>query len=159
LTVAAGGASTCALKKDRALQCWGELVDPKAPVAVPTPVSSGAWQTVAVSGHACATRANGSLYCWGANDSGQVGDGTSPGKTTPNRVKTELHFQAMAIQGGKTCAIATDSSLYCWGVATSQLPERVGTDQWLSIAAGQRQSCGVTSDGALNAWVMRTCSA
>lgn len=79
------------------------------------------WAKVSISGaiHTCGVRTSGSLWCFGANDEGQLGDGTSVGRTLPTRVGTGVDWADVAAGGGPssghTCAIRTDGTLWCWG--------------------------------------------
>lgn len=72
---------------------------------------------LSVDTHSCAI-ANGQLYCWGDNSSGQLGDGTTTSKNTPTRVTTSgfstKTVTKVAVGTATTCAIA-DGQLYCWG--------------------------------------------
>jgi len=64
--------------------------------------------------HACAWSAAGEVWCWGANDAGQVGDGT----TRPRRkgVRIELRGIASVAAGTRrTCAVDRRGEVWCWG--------------------------------------------
>jgi alpha-tubulin suppressor-like RCC1 family protein len=87
--VAAGGYHTCARKGDRTLWCWGANGDgdvgdgttatPKpAPVEV-TALGASVAEVAAGLRHTCARTGDGTLWCWGYNKYGQVGDGTTAG--------------------------------------------------------------------------------
>ncbi|MFM9379364.1 protein kinase domain-containing protein, partial [Gordonia sp. VNK21] len=65
----------------------------------------------------CAVR-DGQAYCWGANESGQVGDGTTEQRTTPVKVPGLGTVSSIVVGGGTVCAIA-DEQLYCWGANES----------------------------------------
>jgi alpha-tubulin suppressor-like RCC1 family protein len=85
--VVAGGDHTCAITADRSLWCWGDDSDGQVGDgaelggAHPVPVRVGAasdWLSVSAGPtHTCGVRAGGSLYCWGHNDDGELGDGTA----------------------------------------------------------------------------------
>lgn len=72
---------------------------------------------LSVDTHSCAI-ANGELYCWGNNSSGQLGDNTLVSKNTPTRVSTSGFLTKtvtkVVVGTSTTCAIA-DGQLYCWG--------------------------------------------
>ncbi|NBT26313.1 MAG: hypothetical protein EBT09_07120, partial [Actinobacteria bacterium] len=64
----------------------------------------------------------GTAYCWGLNDTGELGDGTSgtngpfaANRLVPVAVGGGLSFKALAAGGGHTCGLATDGRAYCWG--------------------------------------------
>jgi alpha-tubulin suppressor-like RCC1 family protein len=84
---------------------------------VPTAVSGGgAWSAVAAGGsHTAALKADGSIWCWGMNGSGQLGDGTSVGKGVPTAVSGGGTWSAVSGGGSHTAALKADGSLWCWG--------------------------------------------
>ncbi|HMJ16082.1 MAG TPA: hypothetical protein VK524_31920 [Polyangiaceae bacterium] len=104
--VAAGYQHTCAIRSDGTLLCWGageygQLGNgarerQNVPVAVNAPDSRSRWEQVLVSGaagpassgHTCAVRNDRTLWCWGRNESGQLGTGafTEAGVAAPRRV-------------------------------------------------------------------------
>jgi len=64
--------------------------------------------------HTCAIKQDGSLWCWGANYYGQLGDGTNTNKNTPVQIMSS-GVVAVSLGGDYTCAIKQDGSLWCWG--------------------------------------------
>jgi alpha-tubulin suppressor-like RCC1 family protein len=124
--LAAGKDFACALGQDGSVRCWGDdtlgqlgdggAVGPHPPTAVAaltTPVSklSAEWQ------HACAVDTAGVLRCWGANSSGQIGDGTASGPrppTPPSSAALAQTVSDVATGHDHTCALTADG-LYCWG--------------------------------------------
>src|SRR6185503_18046973 len=75
--------------------------------------------------HACAIDVDGQLYCWGANDVGQIGDGTTS-FAIPRPTRVGLTTTAVAAAGSMTCALAAGVA-YCWGDnAQGQLGQPVG---------------------------------
>ncbi|NTF17436.1 hypothetical protein G6L37_03290 [Agrobacterium rubi] len=90
-----GDHHSCAIKTDRTVMCWGSnsngqigngtTVDANVPVTVEgmTGVSS-----ITTTGyhHSCAVKMDGSVWCWGENNWGQIGDGTGNQTTRPVRV-------------------------------------------------------------------------
>jgi alpha-tubulin suppressor-like RCC1 family protein len=130
--IAAGGDHTCARMNDGSVRCWGsgaygELGDgvaidratPEPIVALGTSVSS-----ISLGGfHTCARMTDGSARCWGANGAGQIGDGTTTDRWTPETI-TALGSGVRDIALGEfhTCAVLTDGSASCWGLnASNQL--------------------------------------
>ncbi|MBK7349337.1 MAG: hypothetical protein IPI92_05685 [Gemmatimonadetes bacterium] len=90
-------ATVCGLTAAGAAWCWGDGAGgvlgsgASGSSAVPVAVAGGKqFQAIAVAGgsgaHACALEPNGSAWCWGANDFGQLGDGTTTASAIPVKV-------------------------------------------------------------------------
>jgi alpha-tubulin suppressor-like RCC1 family protein len=86
-----------------------------APVAAPAGVEfvvidAGVWST-------CAVARSGAAYCWGVNDDGQLGDGTTTGRTSPTLVAAPVGIAFATIDVGlrHTCALSVTGAAYCWG--------------------------------------------
>ena len=128
LQIAVGWVHTCALKSDRSLWCWGsaqygQLGEGSSGLSVyrdePQPVTALGNTVVQVSTHGqhtCALDTDASVWCWGANDHGELGDGTTEDRATPVRVTT-LSAGATELAAGydHTCAVLDGGSLSCWG--------------------------------------------
>lgn len=68
--------------------------------------------------HTCAVRRDGAIYCWGANDGGQLGIENFHPAPTPTRVSSaNVHIQARAISAGlqHSCALHLNGQVWCWG--------------------------------------------
>jgi alpha-tubulin suppressor-like RCC1 family protein len=80
---------------------------------------TGVTQASAGYQHACAVTGQGALYCWGANDFGQLGLGMSSGQpvTLPAQVTLPMGKQAKQVSCGSyhSCALMTDGTVYCFG--------------------------------------------
>ena len=125
--VAAGGYHTCALTTAGGVLCWGAngqgaLGDGTTTRRLtPTPVSglgSGVAAVTAGYGHTCALTTGGSALCWGDNQFGQLGDGTTTHRLTPTAVSGPLSG-VMAVAAGAyaffTCAQTAGGGVVCWG--------------------------------------------
>src|SRR5207247_10771116 len=92
------------------------------PIAAPAGVT---FTTVSAGGfHACAVATTGSVYCWGSNSNGQLGDGTTTDSPTPGLVSAPagVSFTSVSAGGFHSCAIANAPTLntaYCWGATSS----------------------------------------
>ena len=67
--------------------------------------------------HTCALTSTGAAYCWGANDRGQLGTGTTTNSSLPIAVTMPAGVTFASITTGEihTCALSTTGSAYCWG--------------------------------------------
>src|SRR5262249_22563373 len=96
--------------------CWGAV---QGVGAVATPHAYDAapvFVSLAVgSFHACALAADGTAYCWGDNEFGQLGDSTSVNRTNPTPVAGGLKFKSIAAGVAHTCGIVLNGALACWG--------------------------------------------
>ncbi len=130
----AGAGSYCAVKTDGTLWCWGDKgfelgigpecpfdpdgKGPGCPKAPPTQIAAleNDVSDVAVGDVVCVRKRDGSLWCWGYNQLGQLGDGTTVERHAPVEVTGLGKIVAQASVGsGHTCAITNDGSLWCWG--------------------------------------------
>ena len=91
----------------------------RQPVARPGPAQSaqGVTFTTISAGiyHSCGLTSGGAAYCWGYNDFGRLGDGTTSNRTSPVAVAGGLVFRAISAKSYGTCGITTDGATYCWG--------------------------------------------
>jgi len=173
--VTAGQFFACALSDAGAVKCWGEntggqlgvgtKVDSLTPVAVqglPGPLTAIAAGDFFV----CGLTEAGSVVCWGANDYGQVGDGTTTDRTTPTPV-AGLTGTIVAIAAGEShvCALNDSGAVKCWGgndqgqlgdgtkvdslapVAVETLSSGVAA---ISVSSGH--SCAIMDNGAAKCW-------
>ena len=120
------------------------------------PVASGLRQTCAITA--------GTLRCWGANERGQLGDGTKTDRTAPTRVVGIGGAVAVDTYDGHSCAIATDGRLFCWGDNTDgQLGDGTTAPRLTpvvvpiplavtTVAVGKSFTCAATSDRRVYCW-------
>jgi alpha-tubulin suppressor-like RCC1 family protein len=172
-SVASGVWHTCAIKMDGSLWCWGwnqygqlgdgTNIDKNTPVQI---MSSGSasvtpgwklgWK------HTCVIKTNGSLWCWGRNYEGQLGDGTNTDKNTPVQI-IPSGVVAVALGDNHTCAIKQDGSLWCWGWnhygqlgdgtwTNRNTPVRIMSSGVSSVALGWAHTCAIKQDGSLWCW-------
>ena len=138
-------------------------------------LGSSDWASVSVGGdHTCALKTDGSAYCWGSNQYGQLGlshTDTICGSlnaryscaTIPQLVQAGLQFASISAGQRHTCAITRTREAYCWGSnETGQvsdfgnggpsLTKVPSTLPWTQITAGFSHTCAVRSDGLLVCW-------
>jgi hypothetical protein len=107
---------------------------------------------------ACARRASGEVLCWGANDVGQLGDGTSFSSLIPVVVKGLTDAVKISVSQGQACALKSDGTVVCWGqldlMTKSNVPVAIaGLQNEKEIAAGYgHTNCAVSCDGTVACW-------
>lgn len=115
----------CALTGGGGVKCWGfngsgqlgdgTTTDRNAPVDV-SGLASGVAAIGGGAGHACAVTTGGAVRCWGSNDGGQLGDGTTTPSASPVGV-VGLEAGMAGVDGGDdhTCARTATGAVKCWG--------------------------------------------
>jgi alpha-tubulin suppressor-like RCC1 family protein len=171
--ISLGDQHGCALLTGGTVRCWGDdqqgqLGDGAGiPSGTPTMVSgiTGGVTAIAAGGmHTCAVASGGAVQCWGADDSGQLGNGMSNGSSLVPVPVTGLSTGATALAAGEafTCALLTGGSVKCWGdglhgelggQASSATPLSVSMPaSVVAIAAGFYHVCAVTTGGGVVCW-------
>lgn len=111
--------------------------------AVFVPVVAAGWH------HACATRADGTVACWGDNRSGQLGDGTMVDRTAPVAVAGLTGVVELEAGGFHTCARTSAGEVYCWGEGSrGQLGDRSSVDRATPVAVSGADRLGVAQVSA-----------
>ena len=116
--------------------------------------------------YTAAIKTDGTLWCWGDNSNGQLGDNTATNRSSPVQTVT-FATNWMQVSSGYfyTAAIKTDGTLWCWGDnANGQLGDNTtvkksspvqtvafGTN-WKSVSAGIWQIAAIKNDGTLWTW-------
>ena len=112
--------------------------------------------------HVLALKADGTLWAWGRNLEGQLGNGTNVSSNVPVQVGTDQDWVSMGCAGNQSFAIKANGTLWAWGDNSSgqlgfpsmaNTPTQVGTaNNWISVAAGSDFTVGLRSDGTLWTW-------
>ena len=165
VAISAGAGHTCALDENGAAWCWGTGEQgqlgtgrPSDSSAAPVPVRTD-HHFVAISAsvsHSCALERAGTAWCWGANESGQLGAGSSSASPVPVAVQGHS-YRAIAAGPSYTCAATTSGSVECWGVSTlgggGDAPAPVaGLQDIVALSAGANVACAVDSRGGVWCW-------
>lgn len=128
-------------------------------------VLPSAIKTVSPGGsHTIAIGIDGSLWAWGNNEAGQLGDGTTGNQRRFSLIGTDKTWVSISAGNDHSLAIREDGSLWAWGnnsdgrtglgtdTGTTAAPVRVGTDNWVSVSAGAAHTLAIRVDGSLWAW-------
>lgn len=124
-SVATGAAHACALARGRVF-CWGtnergqigtgQRIDAWSPARVVLPAGVYAVAVAAGGSDTCVISANGDLYCWGANGSGQIGTSNGQDQLLPTRITgLDGPVVAVAVMDDAICALLRSGSVTCWG--------------------------------------------
>ena len=183
IAVAATSSSrTCALRANGEVLCWGDNSDGQLGDGttmsrrVPTRVEglgpgSGVTAIALGGGHACALKSSGAVLCWGSDEFGQIGDGSSRGTRPVTPVAgfgAGSGVAAIAAGESHTCAVKFDQSVYCWGrnddggqlgdgtTMSRNVPVPVKTlgvgSGVVSVSTGALHTCATRNDGAVLCW-------
>ena len=184
-SISVGNMNVCTILNNGSLYCWGD--DSYGQLARGSVTFSDSWDPLYVdfgtgvtvsevdvgSQHLCAIVDNGSLYCWGRNDLGQLGNGSggssNPSTGTPSWVDLGTGRTAVSVSAGDaiTCAIVDNGSLYCWGtnsygeVGIGTTGGTPYTPQWVdlgvgrtavAVSTGTTHTCATLDNGSISCW-------
>lgn len=177
-SLVAGAANTCGFTTLGLIYCWGSNGSGQLGAAAQddcngTPCS---WTPVALAGpvfrvlalgasaHFCGLIPDGTAYCWGSNDGGELGLGVVGGThPQPAPVAGDHRFRAIAVGGEHTCALDGDGKAWCWGrdilppgeggASLSSTPVAIkDSPAFTDLITGTWAACGRTAAGTVWCW-------
>ncbi len=114
--------------------------------------------------HSLALRADGTLWAWGDNSYGKLGDGTTVNKTIPTQIGTGTDtWKAIAGAAHFSIAIKSDGTLWAWGnnsysqlgdgtTVSKNTPTLIDGGSWRAISPGSQHCFAIKADSTLWAW-------
>jgi alpha-tubulin suppressor-like RCC1 family protein len=182
VAISAGEGFTCALTGSGAAYCWGSNVYGQLGVGsasgpeycsgyacsrVPVPVSGGLTfnDLSAGASHTCGVTTSGAAYCWGDDQYGQLGIGSTSSSAAPVAVSAAgLTFASVSASGVYSCGLTSTGGAYCWGyngggqlgngsTSPSSVPVAVsGGLTFTEVGTGAGHTCGRDATGAAYCW-------
>lgn len=172
--VSAGGGHTCATYGGGSVACWGlnqsgqignVLAGWQALRPVVVASITDATAIAAGSNSTCASSASGTIWCWGNNSSGQLGNGNTTDVGFPVPVTGIANATGVDVESTHGCATLADGGVACWGSnGTGELGDGTvggisttpvlvtGITDATSVAAGDAHSCARMSDATMRCW-------
>lgn len=170
----AGRDHTLALKPDGTIWAWGsnfngQLGVGSAVESIELPVQIGTandWSDISAGGdNSYAIKTDGTLWAWGSNQFGQIGDGLTglgSNSRSPKKVGTATSWKNVSAGSTYTMAIKTDGSLWAWGTnlfgqlgfpGSAFVPTRVGAaTDWKTVSTSVQHTVAIKNDGSLWGW-------
>ena len=128
-------------------------------------VQAQCWEKISAGGgHTLAIKNDGTLWGWGHNGYGQVGDGTNENAYAPVQIGTDTDWQSVSAGGQSSAAIKNNGTLWTWGdneyhqlgdgtTTDSTMPHQMGTaTNWASVSCGMVHVLALKNNGTLWAW-------
>ncbi len=180
--VSAGLRNTCGIKSDGTLWCWGRNYygmlgigswDTSFINYTPEKISlTNDWKAVFLSklfSSACAIKTDGTLWCWGRNDTGELGTGDNSNRNYPTQISDarwkKIAFFTDHANGKGTIGLREDGTLWVWGssiflgvtdTTTTYSPILLSSKQYKDIFGGYDNVCAIETNGKLHCWGSNT---
>ncbi len=174
-SIGGGQFHTVAIKTDGSLWAWGRnsqgqlgngtTTNTNSPVQIGSATDWAKISTAGGGGHTLAIKTDGSLWAWGKNGSGQLGDGTIIQRNSPVQIGTATNWAKVYGTQYESLAIKTDGTLWAFGDnfygtlgdgtnTQRKSPVQIGSaTNWASIAEGSyNHTIAIKTDGSLWVW-------
>ncbi len=169
-----GAGHTCGVTDAGAIYCWGlndegqagaDWTDPGIDEPRRLPGFQSWVEVSAGHDHSCGLTADGAVWCWGDNVTGQLGSGDPFGKSfQPVRVDSNVEFATVVAGYYQSCGLADSGQMYCWG-RNDQGQIGDGTNDnrfspvsvsgdltFRALGGGDAFMCGIATDGSTWCW-------
>jgi alpha-tubulin suppressor-like RCC1 family protein len=164
--------SVCVIVTNGTIECWGDNGDGQlgggSNSSEPVPVNyiAGTWQYLLNGGagnHMCAIKSDGTLWCWGLNGDGQLGNNTNTSAPTPVQVGNDTTWVAGGVGYYSTCAIKSNGTLWCWGdnaygqlgngsTDASLVPVQSTLTGVATVSVADEHACALKTDSTVWCW-------
>ncbi|WP_298391469.1 MopE-related protein, partial [Flavobacterium sp.] len=173
IKVCAGLEQTIALKSNGTLWSFGKgnngqlgLGSAITSIGVPQQIGTNTtWIDINFTyGHAVAKRANGTIWAWGKNFSGELGINTTTNTFLPTQIGTATDWKSISVGVEHTMALKSNGTLWAWGrniygnygngtTTQSNVPLQIGTEtNWSKVIAGFTYTLAFNDATGLNVW-------
>lgn len=175
VSLAGGGSSSCALRNDGMVLCWGDnlygavgdaavgnrsILAPQIVNGIGSAIAIGSG---AFSDHVCAISAGFAAKCWGRGGSGQLGNAKFTNTNIPQDVSGLGAVSAIATGADHSCAVGLDGGVKCWGfgglIGDGTGSSRASATQVsgltsgvVQIGAGFQHTCALLAAGTVKCW-------
>ena len=112
-----GDVRVCIIATDNSVWCRSDF-SPSEETTEPT--SGQVFESLALGqDHTCGLTPAGATWCWGKNNHGQLGDGTTTDRTAPVQVQGGHSFVQITAGWNHTCGLTSTGEIWCWGYGSS----------------------------------------
>jgi alpha-tubulin suppressor-like RCC1 family protein len=172
--VTTGSDTTAAIKTDGTLWTWGRnddnsgrLGNNNSTVSKSSPIQVGAdtnWLKVsAIDNRMVALKTDGTMWAWGANNSGKLGLNSIIYRSSPVQIGALTTWSNITGGSNHTLAIKTDGTLWAWGVNAGQIGDNTAINKsspvqigllatWSYVSGMNGSTSAIETNGTLYAW-------